>query len=423
MYDLMGKYLDVPAYKLLGPKVRNHGKVGYFVHDLDPHGLAEEVRHSLRMGYLLIKIKGRPWFDPVAQVAAISEVSPPDYTIEIDLDRHLRSVQKALPVLRRLEGFPKLIRIEQPILGFDLRGLSQLRRLVDFPILLHWLSPTGCSPRGRQSGMEAVLSRAADGFVLRSTIGEMLNVGAICELFNLPCSIEAVGCGFQAAFALHLMAVLASADLPATINQNLRVSDLLVESIQVQNGVALIPEGPGLGESLVDGFVLSGTIGQMIKVGCLLQQLNLPCFLQLVGMGPKTAFTLHLASVIPTATLPAITLHLIFESTLVKESFSVAAGFVNVPTAPGLGVSLDETEILRHSRVFPQNERRQIFAVCFADGRRHFYAADERDLERRFLRGEDQGYLPGMRLEVLDDDGSGAFDRLYPRVQDEPIWE
>ena len=52
MYDLMGKYLDVPAYKLLGPKVRNHGKVGYFVHDLDPHGLAEEVRHSLRMGYL-----------------------------------------------------------------------------------------------------------------------------------------------------------------------------------------------------------------------------------------------------------------------------------------------------------------------------------------------------------------------------------
>ena len=222
MYDLMGKYLGVPVYELLGTKVRSHGKIGYFMCDLDAEGLAKEVSRSVGMGYQSIKIKGRPWFDPVEQVAAMSAASPADYTIEIDPNGHMGSSQQALPVLRRLERFPKLTGIEEPIRGFDLRGLAQLRRLVSLPFLLHWVGAPGLRPRQLKGGMEAVLSEAADGFVVGAKIGDMLDIGAVLEQFNLSCFIQTVGCGFKAAFALHLMAVLPAARLPAMIDQHLR---------------------------------------------------------------------------------------------------------------------------------------------------------------------------------------------------------
>ncbi len=332
MLDIMGKALNLPAHKLLGQQVREQVSLGYWTCDMGPEELAAEALESSRQGYRWMKIKGRPWFDPIEQLDALSTVVGSDFQIEIDPNGTMMNVEKALPLLRRLERFEQLMALEEPIPAHDLAGYRQLHRQVRIPLLLHW-TRVG-QPGGRPSG-----------------------------------------------------------------------------------GVTAVRE------QLVDGFVVNESIGEMLKVGAVLSQANFPCFLQRVGMGPITAFILHLASVLPTATLPAITCQHSWQSNLLLETFKVQGGFVSVPTGPGLGVDLDWEAIRRYADIPEEEIQREVFAVRFGDGRRHFYRADERELERRFLRGEDEGYLPGMRLEVLKDDDSIAFDGLYQRVQKHPVWE
>src|SRR5204863_3379726 len=44
VYDLMGKFLGVPAWKLIGPKVRSWIPVGAWTASQPPEAMAEEVR-------------------------------------------------------------------------------------------------------------------------------------------------------------------------------------------------------------------------------------------------------------------------------------------------------------------------------------------------------------------------------------------
>ena len=53
MYDLMGKYLDLPAWKLIGPKVRSWIPVGAWTVSRHPDAMAEEVLSVSRRGYHL----------------------------------------------------------------------------------------------------------------------------------------------------------------------------------------------------------------------------------------------------------------------------------------------------------------------------------------------------------------------------------
>ena len=103
--DIMGKALNLPAHKLLGQQVREQVSLGYWTCDMGPEELAAEALESSRQGYRWMKIKGRPWFDPIEQLDALSTVVGSDFQIEIDPNGTMMNVEKALPLLRRLERF------------------------------------------------------------------------------------------------------------------------------------------------------------------------------------------------------------------------------------------------------------------------------------------------------------------------------
>jgi L-alanine-DL-glutamate epimerase-like enolase superfamily enzyme len=70
LYDLMGKALDVPVYKLLGGKVRG-GMCLYPIIPMDtPQTMAAEARQFAGMGYEVLKPKRCTWWRP-------RPVSPP----------------------------------------------------------------------------------------------------------------------------------------------------------------------------------------------------------------------------------------------------------------------------------------------------------------------------------------------------------
>jgi galactonate dehydratase len=161
-----------------------------------------------------------------------------------------------------------------------------------------------------------------------------------------------------------------------------------------------------------DGFVIGGGAGRVIRDGTVAAQANMPFWLQIVGTGLTTMFSVHLGAVLSHARWPAIPCINIYSHPLIKN-FAVESGHAKVPEEPGLGVELD-WDVIENHRVdldFRLERRRQIHTIHWPDGRRtHYPGAGYR---QEFLAGKRIGFLPGISLDHRLDDGSEAFDREY----------
>jgi len=104
-YDIMGKALDVPVYKLLGEKVHDEVPFAYWSLDMPPEKWAQEAKRAASKGFRLHKIKARPHFDIIEQVAAISEVVPEDFQLRVDANDSFGTVAKTVDVAKKLQQY------------------------------------------------------------------------------------------------------------------------------------------------------------------------------------------------------------------------------------------------------------------------------------------------------------------------------
>ena len=85
MYDLMGKYLEVPAWKLIGPQVRSRIPVAAWTVSQVPEALAEEVKQAHSLGYRWLKYHCDEVQNVEDQVAAAVQVGHPDRCRAVEL--------------------------------------------------------------------------------------------------------------------------------------------------------------------------------------------------------------------------------------------------------------------------------------------------------------------------------------------------
>lgn len=171
-------------------------------------------------------------------------------------------------------------------------------------------------------------------------------------------------------------------------------------------------------EGVCDGFVVSGGAAACLHQGAQADAANMPLWLQLVGTGITTAFALHLGAVLPAARWPAITCLNTYAYDLLTEPLPVEHGYVPVPQAPGLGVTVDEDLIhrLRRPDASPFELPRTIYSVRWADGRTADYV--DRDVyEPDFMAGNQPVFERGVTLTTTEDDGSVAFDHRFRSIE------
>ncbi len=139
-----------------------------------------------------------------------------------------------------------------------------------------------------------------------------------------------------------------------------------------------------------------------------------PYWLQMVGTGITTAYMAHLGAVLSHARLPAVTCHELWEDDLLIERLDVTDGTLAVPDAPGLGVKVDVEAIERYRvRVgtpSPRDlarQRKRTVRITIPPAREggdptvlEFGGEDE--YYQPFLRGEYRGFVPGVRMEIVD---------------------
>ena len=239
VYDLMGKYLGLPVWKLLGPKVRSWIPVAAWTVSRPPEEMAEEVLDVSRRGYHWLKYHVDVLQNAIDQTEAMQKVAPAGFKIHYDFNED-SNFEAVYPVLRELEKFPVAGRIEDPIRSEDRDGYRLLREKCSIPILIH-------------HGPHDVFMREGlcDGFMGgHAAVGHAMKLSAMAESTNTPFMLQQTGGTINQAFLAHEVAVFPMAVLDHVNGCHLWKEQVTREDMPVVGGSVALPDGPGLGVSL-----------------------------------------------------------------------------------------------------------------------------------------------------------------------------
>ena len=321
LYDAMGKHLEIPAYKLMGQKVRDRVPVAAWTRPASPEDLAKEVQRAAAEGYMIFKMHTCAYYDVLEQTRAVEEVAPPGFRLHYDFN-HSRTSTAIIRLVQELERSWVVGFLEDPLYWRDIDGWRRLREKTHLPLLMH-VPQLGGGPE--------IMHGCADLYM----IGE--------------------------------------------------------------HGIAL---------SMARGFACA--------------EANVSTVIQLTGGTLCKAMALHLGAVIPNVS-HSINLDDQYEEDVTGGRIEIAEGSSPVPEGPGLGVDVDEEELSRIAKNPATEIPRHIGALHLPGGHTH-YTRGFPGVER--LTGFPEGNIRGIRLEVMEDDGTEEFARRYDQLEKEgPLFE
>ena len=317
LYDAMGKYLEAPAYKLMGQKVRDRVAVAAWTKPASPGKLREEVPRAVAEGYTVMKMHTCEYYDIYEQNRAVEETAPDGFLMHYDLN-HNRGLGDVLSIVKTLEKSRVLGYIEDPMKWPDVDGWQRLRAQTGVPLIMH-----------------------------------VPQLGGVQEMM-------------------------------------LGVADI---------------------------YMLGGQIGTALRRGFAWGEGNVPVLLQITGGTLTKALAMHLGAVLPTCTVHSVNLDDQYEDDIATERIPVLAGSSPVPEGPGLGVDVDEEALAQLAANPPTPAPKHVAALRLKSGHTIYYPSlAQVDVHR--VTGRAEGTIRGLELELWDDDGSPAFERVYKRVRE-----
>jgi L-alanine-DL-glutamate epimerase-like enolase superfamily enzyme len=239
LYDVMGKYLEVPAYKLMGQKVRDAVPMAAWTRPCAPEVFAEEIQRAAGQGYTVFKMHTDERYDVIDQTRAAEEVAPEGFKLHWDFNAN-RTLGAVQPILNELEkNHPIVGFIEDPLVRADLTGWCRLREKMRLPLVMH-VPLLG--------GIQEVIQGAADICMIGSRgIGDTLQTGFAYAKANIQVLIQQSGNTLMKALTLHQAAVLPTATAHSIVLDDQYDEDITTTRIPVVEGFARVPEAPGLG--------------------------------------------------------------------------------------------------------------------------------------------------------------------------------
>lgn len=241
LFDAVGKAASVPCYRLFGQRVRKQTPVSWWAIDMPGEDWVLGCRDALRSGYMAFKTKGRPWFDLEQQMKTLTATLPQDFEVDIDFNGLLLDAQRAIPVLQSLQRYAELAIYETPIPQQDIDGNKRLRAQTRVPIAMHYGTP---------APPVAVREGVCDGFVVGGGASSVMRAGHLAGEAQMPFWLQLVGTSITATFSLHFGAVLEKATWPAVNCHQLYTHAMVQPPMEIRDGTAPVPEGPGLGVEL-----------------------------------------------------------------------------------------------------------------------------------------------------------------------------
>jgi L-alanine-DL-glutamate epimerase-like enolase superfamily enzyme len=238
LYDVMGKYLEVPVYKLIGQKVRDAVPVAAWTRPAAPETFRDEISRAADQGYTIFKMHTCDYHDVMEQTRLAEEVAPEGFRIHYDFNGN-RSLAAVLPIIQELErNHPIVGYIEDPLVKNDIDGWRRLREQTRLPIIMHG-TPLG--------SVQEIIRGVADIYMIGGSIGDTVATGFACGKANIQTILQFESGTLGKAMALHMAAVLPTHTAHSINLDDQYEEDYTTERIPVIEGSSPVPEGPGLG--------------------------------------------------------------------------------------------------------------------------------------------------------------------------------
>ena len=259
LYDIVGKALGVPAYKLLGGAVRDKVEVyaSSMRRDLTPRQEAERVEEFAKQGYRAYKMhSATPWmfdsgFDQtIKTLKAIRSLAGYDMDLLVDVN-NAYTLHRAIQVGRQLEEL-KVFHFEEPIAAYDYAGYGKLVEALDIPIA------AGEQEYTRWQHRDLITIGNVDIVqpdVMKSGgITETKKIALLADTYNKSVTVHNTQPTVGTAAHLHFWASTPNCRYPQEYNiepHPLRDEyPILKEPLIVKDGFLDVPQGPGLGIEL-----------------------------------------------------------------------------------------------------------------------------------------------------------------------------
>lgn len=255
LYDLVGKYLNVPVHMLLGGKFRDKIEVNSSVAIGSPEEMTQKCIEMVDRGFKYIKLyAGRDSLkDDIARLEAIREKIGYKAQIYLDINQQW-SVSDALKSINELQKFDILF-VEQPVPKWDLMGLKEVKDRSPIPIAADESVDTV------QSVFQIASGRYVDivNLYVQKTGGIYRTHQAISllEATDTQCFMGSLlELGIATAAAVHLACSIKNLRLPCYLAGPERyLQDIIKPPLHISDGYIEVPTGPGLGVSLDDDIV------------------------------------------------------------------------------------------------------------------------------------------------------------------------
>lgn len=258
LWDIAAKIMKTPIYNMLGGLYRRTIPVyasGCFASAAaKPEELVEESYGYVKEGFRAMKMKiGFDAKKDLANIKIVREAIGPDIQLMVDANQGY-DLPTAIRMARDMQKYD-ITWFEEPISIFDIHGMTKLARTTNIPIAL------GENTYTRYGFKDLVSKRIADivqpDCKNAGGLTELHRIANIAEIWGVPCAPHIHSpIGFLA--SLHLLASAPNGLIAEYIAGGAScaiMNELFEDPVNVRNGIAEIPNKPGLGVKIDESVV------------------------------------------------------------------------------------------------------------------------------------------------------------------------
>jgi len=250
LYDIIGKTLNIPVYKVLGGKTTDSFPLVGLVGLGETNQMVEETMNWVRAGYRSVRIKtGLGIKEDVEIIKKIRESVGSDIKLRIDANQAY-TPPTAIRMIKALEPFDIEI-VEQPTVWYDFEGLARVTMSVDIPILphesLYCIYDAIQLDRLGAGNVYALKTYRPGGITLARKLATYM------ELRNIPLFVcSAIELAVSTAAAAHFAtAFFRNIKYASEMSGPVGLEDDIAEpGIEIEKGMASVSNRPGYGVEL-----------------------------------------------------------------------------------------------------------------------------------------------------------------------------
>lgn len=260
LHDLVGKLLNVAVYTLLGGCFREKIPVASEIGIDTPEAMAQNALDVLQLGIKVIKIKGSDdMASDIKRIKAVREAVGDEVSLRLDPNAAWNTIG-TIKIMKEVEDC-HLQLLEQPVPGWDLKGMAHIRNSIGIPLMADegiW-TPQDVIKIADYGAADIINIKIAKSCGL--ALGKKIET--VAEAVGLPCIVGTeIEPGFSLIAKLHFAASMKIHSLASEFTElSLLKANILKYDIEIKDGCVKVPDGPGFGveldEDIFEEFIIN----------------------------------------------------------------------------------------------------------------------------------------------------------------------